>query len=92
MQSAEVEGMVTEWDGACAQAKVYSGRSSFSLVVQRREAALTAYRGGTGTLAAVLEARVAMSSRRNSLSLRRSRRPARPGRGWHLLIQWWTNR
>ncbi len=55
-QSAEVEGMVTEWEGARAQAKRIRDEL-IPLVVQRREAALAAYRGGTGTLAALLEAR-----------------------------------
>lgn len=55
-QTAEVQSMVAEWESARAQA----GRIRDSLIplaVQGREAAMAAYRGGSGTLDAVLEAR-----------------------------------
>ena len=55
-QSAEVEAMVAEWEGARAQA-LRIRDELIPLAAQRREAALAAYRGGTGTLAAVLDAR-----------------------------------
>jgi outer membrane protein TolC len=55
-QLAEVEGMIAEWEGARVQA-VRIRDELIPLTVQRREAALAAYRGGTGSLAPVLEAR-----------------------------------
>jgi outer membrane protein TolC len=56
MRTAEVESMKAEWDAARTQAlRIREGM--LPLAAQRREAALAAYRGGTGTLAAVLEAR-----------------------------------
>ena len=56
MRTAEVESMKAEWEAARTQAlRVREGM--LPLAAQRREAALAAYRGGTGTLAAVLEAR-----------------------------------
>jgi outer membrane protein TolC len=55
-QLAEVQGMIAEWESAQRQA-IRIRDELIPLVVQRREAALAAYRGGTGTLAAVLEVR-----------------------------------
>jgi outer membrane protein TolC len=55
-QSAEVQRTAADWDVARAQAMRIKDEL-IPLAVQRREAALAAYRGGTGTLAAVLEAR-----------------------------------
>jgi outer membrane protein TolC len=56
MRSAEVESMLAEWESARAQAERIRAEM-LPLAAQRREAALAAYRGGTGTLAGVLEAR-----------------------------------
>ncbi len=56
MRSAEVQSMQVEWQSARAQAQRIRGEL-LPLAVQRREAALAAYRGGTGPLAAVLDAR-----------------------------------
>ncbi len=56
MRRAEVESMRAEWEAARIQA-VRIRSEMIPLAVQRREAALAAYRGGTGMLAAVLEAR-----------------------------------
>jgi outer membrane protein TolC len=56
MRVAEVGGMLAEWESARTQAKRIS-EEMLPLAAQRREAALAAYRGGSGTLAAVLEAR-----------------------------------
>ena len=55
-QSAEVQGMIAEWESAHRQVMRIKDEL-IPLVVQKHEAALAAYRGGTGTLAAVLEAR-----------------------------------
>ena len=55
-QSAEVQGMAAEWESARTQAMRIKN-DLIPLAIQRREAALAVYRGGTGTLAAVLEAR-----------------------------------
>ena len=55
-QTAEVRSMIAEWDSARTQGKRIK-EELIPLVVQKREAALAAYRGGTGGLAAVLEAR-----------------------------------
>ena len=55
-QLAEVQGMIAEWESAHRQVMRIKDEL-IPLVVQKREAALAAYRGGTGTLAAVLEAR-----------------------------------
>jgi outer membrane protein TolC len=55
-QTAEVQSTIAEWESARAQA----GRIRDQLIplaVQGREAAMAAYRGGTGTLSALLEAR-----------------------------------
>jgi outer membrane protein TolC len=59
MRVAEVESMLVEWESALAQAQRIE-RDLVPLAVQRRDAALAAYRGGTGGLAAVLEARRAL--------------------------------
>ncbi len=56
MRSAEVQSMLIEWQSARAQAQRIR-TELLPLTVQRREAALAAYRGGTGALAAVLDAR-----------------------------------
>ncbi len=56
MRRAEVESMHAEWDAARTQAARIRDEM-LPLTVQRRDAALAAYRGGTGTLAAVLDAR-----------------------------------
>ena len=56
MRVAEVGAMLAEWESARAQAKRISDEM-LPLAAQRREAALAAYRGGSGTLAAVLDAR-----------------------------------
>ena len=56
MRVAEVESMVAEWQSARAQAQ-RTRDEMLPLAVQRREAALAMYRGGTGALAAVLDAR-----------------------------------
>jgi outer membrane protein TolC len=56
MRIAEVDAMLAEWESARAQA----GRiraELLPLAARRREAALAAYRGGTGALADVLDAR-----------------------------------
>ena len=55
-QLALVQGMISEWESARRQA-MRMKEELIPLVVQKREAALAAYRGGTGGLAAVLEAR-----------------------------------
>jgi len=55
-QSAEVQSVVAEWESARAQASRIRDEL-IPLAVQGREAAMAAYRGGTGTLAAVLEGR-----------------------------------
>ena len=55
-QLAQVQGTVAEWESARQQAKRIRDEL-IPLAVQKREAALAAYRGGTGTLTAVLEAR-----------------------------------
>ncbi len=59
MRAAEVQSMQAEWESARAQAQRIE-TALVPLAVQRREAALAAYRGGTGTLAAVLDARRAL--------------------------------
>ena len=56
MRSAEVESMRVEWESARAQAERIRAEL-IPLVVQRRDAALAAYRGGTGGLTALLDAR-----------------------------------
>ena len=56
MRSAEVQSMQIEWQSARAQAERIRSEL-LPLAVQRREAALASYRGGTGALAAVLDAR-----------------------------------
>ena len=56
MRTAEVESMRVEWEAARIQAARLRDEM-LPLAAQRREAALAAYRGGTGTLAAVLDAR-----------------------------------
>ena len=53
---AEVQAMLVEWQSARTQAARIRD-DLLPLAAQRREAALAAYRGGTGTLAAVLDAR-----------------------------------
>jgi outer membrane protein TolC len=56
MRAAEVESMVSEWESAREQAQ-RTRSEMIPLAVQRRDAALAAYRGGTGALSAVLDAR-----------------------------------
>jgi len=56
MRAAEVDAMLAEWESARAQAERIRAEL-LPLVAQRREAALAAYRGGTGALAGVLDAR-----------------------------------
>ena len=56
MRTAEVEQMVAEWESAHAQAQRIESEL-IPLAAQRRDAAQAAYRGGTGPLSAVLEAR-----------------------------------
>jgi len=56
MRAAELESMLAEWESARTQARRIRDEM-LPLAAQRREAALAAYRGGTGTLAAVLDAR-----------------------------------
>jgi len=56
MRTAEIESMLAEWESAREQAE-RTRTELLPLAAQRRDAALAAYRGGTGTLAAVLEAR-----------------------------------
>jgi len=56
MRQADVESMRAEWDAARAQAARIRD-DMLPLAAQRRDAVLAAYRGGTGTLVAVLEAR-----------------------------------
>lgn len=55
-QLAEVQGMISDWESAHRQVTRIK-EELIPLVAQKREAALAAYRGGTGRLAAVLEAR-----------------------------------
>ncbi len=56
MRGAEVASMLAEWESARAQAQRITDEL-LPLAAQRREAALAAYRGGSGGLAAVLDAR-----------------------------------
>jgi outer membrane protein TolC len=56
MREAEVKQMLVEWSAARAQAGAMRDRL-LPLAQQRVDAALAAYRGGTGPLAAVLDAR-----------------------------------
>jgi outer membrane protein TolC len=56
MRIAEVESMLAEWESARAQAQRIKDEL-LPLAAQRREAALASYRGGVGTLTAVLDAR-----------------------------------
>jgi outer membrane protein TolC len=56
MRTAEVAAMRAEWEAARTQARRVRDEL-LPLTAQRNEAALAAYRGGTGTLAAVLDAR-----------------------------------
>ena len=56
MRAAEVQSMQVEWQSARAQVQRIRDEL-LPLAVQRREAALAAYRGGTGALTAVLDAR-----------------------------------
>jgi outer membrane protein TolC len=56
MRVAEVDSMLAEWESARAQAQRIRAEL-LPLAAQRREAALAAYRGGTGALAGVLDAR-----------------------------------
>ena len=56
MRAADVESMVAEWESSRTQARRIEAEL-LPLAKQRREAALAAYRGGTGQLSAVLEAR-----------------------------------
>jgi outer membrane protein TolC len=56
MRTAEVLSIQAEWESARAQAQRIRSEL-LPLAAQRREAALAAYRGGTGSLATVLDAR-----------------------------------
>ena len=56
MRTAEVQSMLAEWESAHSQAQRMR-TELLPLNALRRESALAAYRGGTGTLTAVLEAR-----------------------------------
>jgi outer membrane protein TolC len=56
MRLAEVETMLAEWESATTQAERIR-MELHPLAAQRREVALAAYRGGTGSLADVLDAR-----------------------------------
>jgi outer membrane protein TolC len=59
MRRADVESMRAEWEAARTQAaRIRDGM--LPLAAQRSDAALAGYRGGTGTLAAVLDARRAL--------------------------------
>lgn len=58
-RTAEVDAMLAEWESAGAQAQ-RTATELLPLAGQRREAALAAYRGGTGPLSAVLDARRAL--------------------------------
>jgi outer membrane protein TolC len=79
-QLAEVQAMIAEWESAHQQAMRIRDEL-IPLTVQKREAALAAYRGGTGTLAAVLEAR------RDDLDARLSlvRQELAAGKAWAWL-------
>jgi outer membrane protein TolC len=66
MRRAEVESMRAEWEAARVQTARLRDEL-LPLTAQRRDAALAAYRGGTGTLAAVLDARRAELDVRLSL-------------------------
>jgi outer membrane protein TolC len=66
MRRAEVESMRVEWEAARDQAARLRDEM-LPLTAQRRDAALAAYRGGTGTLGAVLDARRAELDVRLSL-------------------------
>ena len=55
-QLAEIQAMTAEWESAHQQAMRIRDEL-IPLTIQKREASLAAYRGGTGTLAAVLETR-----------------------------------
>ena len=56
MRAADVDAMIAEWESSGIQARRIEAEL-LPLATQRREAALAAYRGGTGPLSAVLEAR-----------------------------------
>jgi len=56
MRTAEVGTMLAEWESARAQAQRIKDEM-LPLAARRQEAALAAYRGGSGPLAAVLDAR-----------------------------------
>src|SRR5262249_31191680 len=56
MHVAELDTMLAEWESAREQA-ARTRSELLPLAAQRRDAALAAYRTGTGTLAAVLDAR-----------------------------------
>jgi len=56
MRAAEVGSMLAEWESAREQAQ-RTRSEMVPLAVQRRDAALAAYRGATGALSAVLDAR-----------------------------------
>ncbi len=59
MRGAEVDATIAEWESSRAQARRIENEL-LPLAAQRREAALAAYRGGTGPLSAVLDARRAL--------------------------------
>ncbi len=59
MRAAEVQAMQAEWESARAQAQRIE-TELLPLARQRREAAQADYRGGTGSLAVVLDARRAL--------------------------------
>jgi len=56
MRAAEIESMLAEWDSARERVARTRGEL-LPLAAQRRDAALAAYRAGTGTLTSLLEAR-----------------------------------
>jgi len=56
MRVAEIDAMLTEWEAARAIARRIDSEL-IPLAARRLDAALAAYRGGTGALATVLEAR-----------------------------------
>ena len=59
MREAEVQSMLAEWESARIQAQRIESEL-LPLAAQRRDAALAAYRGGTGPLSGILDARRAL--------------------------------
>jgi outer membrane protein TolC len=81
MRAAEVQSMLTEWESARTQAQRIEAEL-MPLVAQRSDAALAAYRGGTGSLSGVLDARRALLEA--ELALIAQRQAA--ARAWAWLI------